>query len=69
MSMDKFLLGVLAVVFCAGAGICFGGTITVSKDGSADYTTIQAAIDAAEPNDTVIVYTKQSWLFLFCYNF
>jgi hypothetical protein len=34
-----------------------GGTITVDDDGPADYPTIQAAIDAAIPGDTVYVYS------------
>ena len=32
-------------------------TITVDDDGPADYSTIQAAIDAAEPNDVVVLQT------------
>jgi hypothetical protein len=47
MSYKRIILGVLAVVLCAGAGVCFGMTITVNWDGSGDYTTIQAAIDAS----------------------
>ncbi|MBN1457518.1 MAG: right-handed parallel beta-helix repeat-containing protein, partial [Sedimentisphaerales bacterium] len=34
---------------------CYPATVYVNWDGSADYTTIQAAINAADPNDTVIV--------------
>ncbi|MCK5291026.1 MAG: right-handed parallel beta-helix repeat-containing protein [Thermoplasmata archaeon] len=33
-----------------------GGMITVDDDGSADYKTIQEAIDAATPGDTIFVY-------------
>lgn len=32
------------------------GTIYVDDDGSADYTSIQDAIDAAQPGDEVYVY-------------
>jgi len=45
-----FLLGVLLFV-----SICCGDVITVNSDGSADYTTIQAAINAASDGDEVIV--------------
>jgi len=34
---------------------CAGATITVNQDGSADYMTIQPAIDAAQDGDTVII--------------
>ena len=55
MSKERILLGVLAVVFCAGAGVCFAEVITVNWDGSGDYTTIQAAIDDANDGDMVVV--------------
>jgi parallel beta-helix repeat protein len=40
---------------CVLSAACCAQTITVNLDGSADYTIIQSAIDAAEPNDIVIV--------------
>jgi hypothetical protein len=52
---QRFLLGVLAVVLCAGAGACFGRVITVNWDGSGDYTTIQAAIDRSSNRDEIII--------------
>jgi pectin methylesterase-like acyl-CoA thioesterase len=55
MSRKLIILGAAAVFVCAGAGACFGATITVNWDGSGDYTTIQAGIDAAAESDTVIV--------------
>ena len=39
----------------AGAGVCFAEVITVNWDGTADYTTLQEAINAAVHDDTVIV--------------
>jgi len=48
------ILAVLAVVFLlAEVGYC--RTITVRADGSGDYPTIQAAIDAASDYDVVVV--------------
>jgi predicted outer membrane repeat protein len=35
---------------------CFAATYTVDDDGPADFNSIQAAIDTADNNDTVIVY-------------
>ena len=55
MSFERILLGVFAVVFCAGAGVCFGAVITVNWDGSGDYTTIQVGINAALDGDTITV--------------
>ena len=34
---------------------CWGATITVDDDGPADFNNIQAAVDAAQPSDTVLV--------------
>ena len=36
--------------------LVFAATLTVKQDGSGDYTSIQAALDAANPGDTVLVY-------------
>jgi hypothetical protein len=55
MSTKRILLGVIAVVVCANIGVCFGATITVNWDGSGDYTTIQAAIDASDDEDEIEV--------------
>ncbi|MHC4722180.1 MAG: putative Ig domain-containing protein, partial [Planctomycetota bacterium] len=45
-----------AVLFCLTAGIaCGANIITVDDDGPADYTTIQAAIDASGNGDIVVV--------------
>lgn len=43
----------LAVV--GTCGFCFGGTFRVELDGSGDYSTIQAAVDAAADGDTILV--------------
>ncbi|NIA11877.1 MAG: hypothetical protein GWP10_19660 [Nitrospiraceae bacterium] len=46
--------GVLAVLLaCAGAAA--GGTWVVDDDGGADFTSIQAAVDAASAGDTIEV--------------
>ncbi|MFA7212880.1 MAG: DUF1565 domain-containing protein, partial [Candidatus Cloacimonadaceae bacterium] len=48
-----YILIILAVIIpCYTAAV----TRTVKVDGSGDYTSIQAAIDAANPGDTVLVY-------------
>lgn len=44
----------ISIIFLM-ASFCMAQLITVDDDGPADYTTIQAAIDAAEPNDIVLV--------------
>jgi len=36
--------------------LIFAATLSVKQDGSGDYTVIQAALDAANPGDTVLVY-------------
>ncbi|MFA7214304.1 MAG: hypothetical protein WC111_10485, partial [Candidatus Cloacimonadaceae bacterium] len=36
--------------------LVFAATLTVKQDDSGDYTSIQAALDAANPGDTVLVY-------------
>ena len=36
--------------------LVFAVTLTVKQDGSGDYTSIQTALDAANPGDTVLVY-------------
>lgn len=35
---------------------CFAATYTVDDDGPADFNSIQSAVDAADNNDTVIVF-------------
>src|SRR5665648_25847 len=50
------MLVLIAVAVCAmGAGVGAAATITVDNSGGADYTTIQAAIDAAATGDTIEV--------------
>ncbi len=47
---------VFAVWLCLALGVaCRANIITVDDDGSADYTTIQAAIDASNNGDVVVV--------------
>jgi hypothetical protein len=36
--------------------LVFAATLTVKQDGSGDYTSIQSALDAANPGDTVLVH-------------
>jgi predicted outer membrane repeat protein len=55
MSYERIIVGVAAVFVCAGAGVCFGATITVGTHGPVDYSTIQEAIDAAVDGDEVVV--------------
>ena len=53
------LVGIVAAVMAflaLSAGSAQGGTITVGPGGGYDFTSIQAAIDAAGTGDTVIVY-------------
>lgn len=45
----------IAVFLPAMGGLAQGGTITVCWDGSGDYTTIQAGIDAAVNGDEVVI--------------
>jgi len=52
MSARVVLLILLAVVH---SGVCESATITVKPDGTGDYPTIQAAIDAANPGDEVVL--------------
>ena len=52
--MAKHVVIFVGISLLAGVP-CSAATITVDPNGSADYTTIQAAIDAANPNDTVLV--------------
>jgi hypothetical protein len=44
----------LAFWYCAGT-VCLGASLTVELDGSGDFVDIQAAIDAAQAGDTVLV--------------
>jgi hypothetical protein len=50
--MNKLLI---IVTFLVVSVIGYSAVITVDDDGPADFSTIQAAIDAAEPNDVVVV--------------
>ena len=48
--------GILSFVAASGFALpCFGATLTVDLNGGADFTEIQAAIDAANDGDTVLV--------------
>ena len=53
-----FLLMLFILIFngCVEKQVDGSGTFYVDDDGRADYTTIQAAINAASPGDTIIVY-------------
>ena len=46
---------VFAAVLAMSAATCTGGEIRVSPDGSGDYMTIQAAIDAAVAGDVIVL--------------
>ncbi len=48
-------VGVLAVLLLACAGMAAGDTLVVADDGSADFTSIQAVVDAASAGDTIEV--------------
>ena len=50
--MDKLVIG---LIFLAMPLCTFAATYIIEADGTGDYPTIQAAIDAAEPNDIVIL--------------
>jgi pectin methylesterase-like acyl-CoA thioesterase len=49
---------ILIILFTLGILPCFllSATLNVKQDGSGDYITIQAAINAAAENDTILVY-------------
>lgn len=47
-------LGVMAVVLLLADAV-LGGTITVRRDGSGDYATLQPALDSAASGDTVLI--------------
>ncbi len=49
----RLILLILAVL---APYLVFAATITVKLDGSGDYSVIQAALDVANPGDTVLVY-------------
>ena len=49
------MLGRIAVVtFCVSMALSAAGTVVVAKDGTGDFQTIQAAVDAAAPAGAVI---------------
>ncbi|MCB5264983.1 MAG: T9SS type A sorting domain-containing protein [Candidatus Cloacimonetes bacterium] len=52
MHRKIYLLILAAILPC----LVFAATLTVKQDSSGDYTSIQAALDAADPGDTVLVY-------------
>ena len=49
----RMLLASLFVV--SASGVCRAGVLTVGQDGAADFRTISAAAEAAQPGDTVLV--------------
>jgi len=58
--MDKWKniymwLCVVLVFLCASAGVASAQTWYVDDDGGADFTSVQAAVNAANPSDTIIV--------------
>ena len=58
--MDKWKniyigLCVVLVLLCASAGVASAQTWYVDDDGGADFTSVQAAVNAASPSDTIIV--------------
>ena len=55
--MRKTVFSLLLLVTTAAA-VQAQGTITVAKDGTGDYTTIQEAIDAAPDGDFTTIYVK-----------
>lgn len=53
----RILLGTIGFALLLGSGTVWSATHTVKKDGSGNFTTIQAAVDAAAPGDTIEIYT------------
>jgi len=54
--MDKFKVAIgLVILFLLSHGILYAEIITVDDDG-ANFDTIQAAIDAANYDDTILIY-------------
>jgi len=51
------LLSLIAGIFPIENCIASGNTIYVDDSGEANYTSIQPAIDAADPGDTIYVYS------------
>ncbi len=52
----KYIITVCAAtMFCAGASITQAGTLFVDWSGGGDYLTIQEALTAAQPEDTIVV--------------
>lgn len=59
MNLDYFARGYrigFAAVLVLGASVSWSATHIVNQDGSGDFTHIQAAVDAAEDGDEIIVY-------------
>lgn len=61
MKATSITKNALAIALLVGIVLCqvvlvFGATLTVKKDGAGDFTTVQAALDAAVSGDTVIVH-------------
>ncbi len=55
MKKRRFLLFILAILVMVGASGAMAATYTVDDDAPADYTSIQAAINAAAAGDTILV--------------
>lgn len=51
-----WLLMASAVVLVLLSSVSMAAAITVDNDGTGDYTTIQDAVNAADPEDTILVY-------------
>ena len=47
MSYERILLGVLAVVFCAGAGICFGEPVIVVEPSELNFSALERGSNPA----------------------
>ncbi|MCK4999382.1 MAG: hypothetical protein KAS23_07600, partial [Anaerohalosphaera sp.] len=51
----SILVPILMLVFAIVGSVCHGDVITVGKAGGVDYSTIQAAINAYQDHDLVLV--------------
>lgn len=54
------LIAIMFVLVCDAVPECLGKTLTVSPDGSGDFTTVQAAVDAAPENSAsrVVIHIR-----------